>query len=128
TFVDLRILREKDEAGHFELRHDALASKIYEKFTAIEKDLIDVKQFIENAYSAFEKRGKLFTEDDLKYIDPYEDKLFLNKNLKQFLTESKNFHLRSLRRRRRIMTGLVIVIFSILAIFTGWALIERNNA
>jgi WD40 repeat protein len=127
-FVDLRILRERDEAGHFELRHDALASKIYEKFTAIEKDIIEVKQFIENAYSAYEKRGKLFTEDDLKYIGPYEDKLFLNRKLKQFLTDSKNFHLRSRRRRRRIMAGTVISIFIILAFFTGWALNERKKA
>ncbi len=127
-FVDLRILRERDEAGYFELRHDALASKIFEKFTAIEKDIIEVRQFIENAYSAYEKRGKLFTGDDLKYIGPYEDKLFLDRKLKQFITDSKNFHLRSLRRRRRIMAGTVIIIFSILAFFTGWALIERNNA
>jgi hypothetical protein len=128
NFVDLRILRERDESGHFELRHDALAAKIYEKFTAIEKDIIEVKQFIENAYTAYEKRGKLFTEDDLKYIGPYEDKLFLNRKLKQFLTDSKNFHLRSRRRRRRILAGTVIIIFFILTFFTGWALNERKKA
>ncbi len=127
-FVDLRILRERDETGHFELRHDALASKIFEKFTSIEKDIIEVKQFIENAYSAYEKRGKLFTEDDLKYIGPYEVKLFLNRQLKQFITDSKNFHLRSRRQRRRIMVGSVILLFLILAFFTGWALNERKKA
>lgn len=127
-FVDLRILRERDEAGHFELRHDALASKIYEKFTAIEKDIIEVKQFIENAYSAYEKRGKLFTEDDLKYIDPYEDKLFLNKKLGQFITTSKNFHVRLRSRRRRVMAATVIIIFLILAVLSGWALVERKKA
>lgn len=127
-FVDLRILRERDEAGHFELRHDALASKIYEKFTAIEKDIIEVKQFIENAYSAYEKRSKLLTEDDLKYIDPYEDKLFLNKKLGQFIADSKNYHVRLRRRRRRVMAGTVIIIFLILAILSGWALVERKKA
>jgi hypothetical protein len=127
-FVDLRILRERDESGHFELRHDAIAAKIFEKFTAIEKDIIEVKQFIENAYSAFEKRGKLFTGDDLKYIGPYEDKLFLNRKLKQFLTDSKDFHLRSRRRRRRIMAATVLAIFFILTFFTGWALNERKKA
>ena len=81
-FVDLRILRERDEAGHFELRHDSLASKIYEKFTAIEKDIIEVRQFIENAFSVYEKRGKLLTSDDLKYIAPYEDKLYLSKRIR----------------------------------------------
>ena len=127
-FVDLRILSERDESGHFELRHDALAAKIFEKFTAIEKDIIEVKQFIENAFSAYEKRQKLFTEDDLKYIGPYEDKLFLNKRLKQFITDSKDFHLSSRRRRIRIITATIIIIFFILAFFTGWALNERAKA
>ena len=40
------------------MRHDSLASKIYEKFTAIEKDIIEVRQFIDNAFSVYEKRGK----------------------------------------------------------------------
>jgi hypothetical protein len=89
-FVSLRILRERDESGHFELRHDSLASKIYEKFTAIEKDIIEVRQFIENAFSVYEKRGKLLSEDDLKYIAPYEDKLFLSKQSEALIGESKN--------------------------------------
>jgi WD40 repeat protein len=127
-FVDFRILRERDESGHFELRHDALAAKIYEKFTAIEKDIIEVRQFIENSYSAYEKRGKLFTDDDLKYIGPYEDKLFLNRLLEQFIIDSKNFHQRSRRRRRILMASTVILIFLILAFFTGWALNERKKA
>jgi len=56
TFVNLRILRDKDENGRYELRHDALATKIYEKITLVEKEIIEIRQFIENAYTNFEKR------------------------------------------------------------------------
>ena len=103
-FVDLRILRERDEGDHFELRHDSLAFKIFEKFTAIEKDIIEVRQFIDNAYSVYEKRGKFLTSDDLKYIAPYEDKLYLSKSDESFINKSKNEINRSRKRRRNILS------------------------
>jgi WD40 repeat protein len=127
-FVDLRILRERDESGHFELRHDSLASKIYEKFTAIEKDIIEVRQFIENAFSVYEKRGKLLTSDDLKYIAPYEDKLYLSKPSVVFINKSKN-ELTRIRKRRRTFAGAAaIALIIVLSGFTIWALNERKIA
>jgi WD40 repeat protein len=127
-FVDLRILRERDEVGHLELRHDALASKIYEKFTALEKDIIDVRQFIENEYSAYEKRGKLLTTDDLKYIAPYEDKLFLNKPMEAFIEKSKKEIQRAKIRRRNITVAATIALLVIFAGFTVWALQEKQKS
>ena len=127
-FVGLRILREKDEAGHFELRHDSLASKIFEKFTAIEKDIIEVRQFIENAFSVYEKRGKLLAEDDLKYIAPYEDKLFLNKSIEAFIYKSRNEIQRSGRRRRNIVIAASVTLFVVLFGFTLWALKEKQKS
>jgi WD40 repeat protein len=127
-FVDLRILRERDEAGHFELRHDALAGKIYEKFTALEKDIIDARQFIDNAYSDYGKRGKLLTVDDLKYIAPYEDKLFLNKPTEAFIERSKKQIQRTKIRRRNIAVTATIALLVIFAGFTFWALRERQKS
>lgn len=46
-FVNLRILRDRDEYGRYELRHDALAAKIFEKITLVEKELLEIRQFIE---------------------------------------------------------------------------------
>jgi WD40 repeat protein len=127
-FVDLRILRERDESGHFELRHDSLASKIYEKFTAIEKDIIEVRQFIDNAFSVYEKRGKLLNADDLMYIAPYEDKLYLSKSSEAFINKSKN-EITRIRRRRRTFAGITgITLIIVLSGFTIWALNERNRA
>ena len=112
-FVDLRILREKDEAGHFELRHDALAAKIYEYFTLAEKELLEVRQFIENAYQAFKTRNTYLTQDDLEYLATYEKRLFLSTELDQFVKQSKEklfFQHRALKR----LTGVVAVVFLLL--------------
>ena len=127
-FVDLRLLRERDEAGHFELRHDSLASKIFEKFTAIEKDTIEVRQFIDNAFSVYEKRGKFLTSDDLKYIAPYEDKLYLSKPSESFINRSKNEIGRTRRRRRYIVSFAVLTIFIGLTGFTLWAVKEKQKS
>ena len=127
-FVDLRILRERDDAGNFELRHDALAAKIYEKFTAIEKDIIEVRQFIENAYSVYDKRGKLLTVDDLKYIAPYEDKLYLSRQSEAFINKSKNEITRVRRRRRNILSTAAAAMIIVLSGFTIWAMNERKIA
>ncbi len=127
-FVDLRILRERDDGGHFELRHDSLASKIYEKFTAIEKDIIEVRQFIDNAFSVYEKRGKFLTSDDLKYIAPYEDKLYLNKQSELFIDKCKNEINRSRRRRRNIVSFAALALIIVLSGFTLWALSEKQKS
>jgi WD40 repeat protein len=127
-FVDLRILRERDELGHFELIHDGLASKIYEKFTAIEKDIIEVRQFINNAFSDYEKRGKFLTSDDLKYILPYEDKLYLNRSSESFINKSKNEIVKSRKRRRNIVSATALALIVVLSGFTLWALNEKQKS
>jgi WD40 repeat protein len=90
SFVGLRILRDKDNNDRYELRHDALAAKIFEKITLVEKEILEVRQFIENAYSNYEKRKIFLGVDDLKYIAPYNDKLFIDRNLREFIENSKN--------------------------------------
>jgi hypothetical protein len=118
-FVNLRILREKDENGKYELRHDSLATKIYEKITIVEKELLEIYQFLENAFTAFEKRKVLLNTNDLKYIAPYEDRLFVNKEIGDFIEKSKE-ELDKIRKRikRIAIAGFcAILTFSIGTIF-----------
>jgi WD40 repeat protein len=88
SFVQLRILCDKDQNEMYELRHDALAAKIYEKFTLAEKELIEVRKFVENAYYTFEKRGLLLNKQDLDYLKSYQKRLILPKNLEDFVDQS----------------------------------------
>src|SRR6056297_1790021 len=100
--VILRILREKDENDRYELRHDALAAKIYEKVTLVEKELLEVKEFLNNALHNFQKRGRLLSVEDLKYIAPYEEKMFLSAGMAKLVESSKREVTRRKRRQRRI--------------------------
>ncbi|MCU0462204.1 MAG: hypothetical protein MUF36_09360 [Bacteroidales bacterium] len=127
-FIKLRILRDKNEDGMYELRHDSLASKIYEKITIVEKELLEVKSFIENAYANYEKRGLLLKDEDLNYIAPYEDNLFLNEKSLRFIEESRNEFRRARRRRLNYAIAAVSVIIILLTIFSGWAMRSRRNA
>jgi hypothetical protein len=112
-FVDLRILRERDEAGLFELRHDALAAKIFEKFTLTEKELLEVRLFIENAYQTFNARKTSLSRDDLNYIGPFEKRLFLSPVLNNFVSESKD-KLHSQQKALRRLTTLVAIVFLVI--------------
>ncbi len=112
-FVDLRILSERDETGLYELRHDALAAKIFESFTLGEKELLDVRQFVENAFQAFRTRNIFLKKEDLEYLQAYEKRLLLSPELDQFIRQSKD-KLLSQQRALKRLTTIVAVIFLLL--------------
>jgi len=127
-FIRLRILRDKDENGRYELRHDSLATKIYEKITLVEKELLEIRQFLDNAWNNYEKRQLFLTAEDLKYIAPYEDRLFLNEKVIRFISQSKWSIHKARRRRQNILISSAVILITVLSFFSAWALRERGNA
>jgi len=127
-FIDLRILKDKDESGKFELRHDALAAKIFEKISFSEKELLEIRQFISNRFNDYRKRGSYLEASDLEYILPYRNRLSLDDEQKKFVDASFNISRRKKRRTQNIIIGSAISLFSVLSIFTIFAMIQRNKA
>jgi WD40 repeat protein/energy-coupling factor transporter ATP-binding protein EcfA2 len=128
SLVHLRILRDKNENGFYELRHDALAAKIFEKISASELEILEVRQFIENAYYFWKKRGVLLSEDDLKYISPFEKRLSLSEELTSLIGISRDTFYRTRKRRRNALVSGGTTIIFLLSVFSAWALKERNRA
>jgi WD40 repeat protein/cell division protein FtsB len=126
--IDVRIITDKNELGYYELRHDAIAGRIFERMTAFEKELIELKSFLENSYRVYQHRKVLLTENDLRYIALHENKLILNDELKNFIKTCKNEVHRAINRRRNIAVAAAICIIVVLSGFTLWAFIERTNA
>jgi len=119
-FVNVRILTDKNEQGLYELRHDSLAAKIYEKITVIEKELLKVKQFIESAFNNYQERKVLLNPGDLKYVAPFEDRLYLNKQIENFIAVSKAEIEKAGKRRKRrklVLGTLFIVGFAFLSVY-----------
>jgi WD40 repeat protein len=114
-FINIRILREKDENGRMELRHDALAAKVYEKFTMAEKELLEVRKYIENAFYNFQSRGIFLSKDDLDYLADYEDKLIVPIILSDFIKKSKEKiyeRRKALKKITRISTLVLLLILT----------------
>ncbi len=105
SFVKLRLLRDKDDNGRYELRHDALAEKIFEKFSTAEKELLEIRQFIENSYQSYQKRSILLNNDDLIYISGKDSQLNLSTELKEFLHRSRQYQ----KARKRTVIRLTII-------------------
>ena len=126
--VNIRILREKDENGRYELRHDALAVRIYEKISLVERELIEVRQYIETAYENYLKRGSLLKKEDISYISIYLHKLYLKKEYEDFYELSKK---RIAKHRRRQITGIVfasaVVVISLFSIVIYRWQVEREQ-
>ena len=117
-FVNLRLLRDKDDKGRYELRHDALASKIFEKFTLSEKELLEVRKYIENAFYSYETRGIMLNKQDLEYLAAYERKLILPQNLTDYVNQSR-FKLLSQRKALIRMTRISALIFVLIIAAIG---------
>jgi WD40 repeat protein len=128
TLINLRIIRDKDENEKYELRHDALAAKIYEKITLVEKEILEIRQFIENAWNSWQKRKVFLSKDDLDYIAPYESRLYLSKDHSGLIENSKKEIAKARRRKRNVLTAAALCLILVLSGFTIWALKERNNS
>ena len=128
SLILLRILCDINVKGYYELRHDALASKIFEKISSAEIEILEVRQFIESSHYFWKKHGVLLSDDDLKYINPFEKKLSLSEDLTSFIELSKEKFISSRARKRNIIVSGGIIIILLLSGFSVWALIERNRA
>lgn len=126
--VNLRILKDQDDQGRYELRHDSLAATIYSKISLFEKELIDIRQFIEQAFATFQKRKALLSKEDLLYIAPYEERLFLSKDQRAFVDLSRKMATQRARRRMAWGIGIAGTVITILSILTVWALQQRSAA
>ena len=126
--VNGRILREQDEEGRYELRHDSLAEKIYERFSLAEKEMLEVKRFLDFAWQSYQSRGKYLTKDDLDYLAPYEQKIALENRIVHLIAESKRKIAQAKRRKRNVFIAGSTALLLIMAAFTYWAVQERTKA
>ncbi len=126
--VNRRILKDKDEAGRYELRHDSIAAKIFEKITTYERDLIEVNQFITYAFGEHDKRNFLLNESDLAYIAPYETKLNFPGPVREFIEKSKAAVRKKNRSRKQFYALMGVISFLLLTSIFGLVYSQRQKS
>ena len=108
TFVSVRILKEKDEPGRYELIHDSIAEKIFDRMTGFEKDLLEISQLLENRFAEYEKRGNLLDSQTLAMIAPYERKLKNKPKLTEFIETSRKSISKRKANEKRVRISLMV--------------------
>ncbi len=126
--ISLRILSDKDQNNCYNLRHDALASLIHEKISSSEKEQIEIRQLLDEALNNYEKRNRLLALEDLNYIAPFENRIFLTERHKGLISKSKDHYHKAKKQKRRIMATILVLLFIVMTAFSTWALIEKNKA
>ncbi len=118
NLINDRIIREDTDNHLYELRHDSLAQTIHNWMTAIEKDILEVRLMLENRFKEYQGRKTLLDAETLKYIAPYEDRLFLKGEMVKFIEKSKKEAQRR-RKRRMAFAGVAIGVFVLIVGILG---------
>ncbi|MBP7514762.1 MAG: ATP-binding protein [Flavobacteriales bacterium] len=130
VFVTKRLLKERDERGRYELLHDALARQIFQRITRAEQELIEVRQFVQQAHGQFVKRGVKLTANDLTYLRPYRNQLHLKGEMKEFVEGAFGEEERR-ERRKRLRRNISVALLLAVLLGTGayaWRLNQRLQA
>ncbi|NOU18592.1 MAG: SpoIIE family protein phosphatase [Bacteroidales bacterium] len=88
-FINLRIIKDKDEKDQYELKHDSLAKGVFQRMSLFEKEFIEAKRLINNRYNDFLKRQSLLDEKSLTFISSYEKRMVFSEEIKDFIKRSK---------------------------------------
>lgn len=108
---------------NYELTHDILAQKIWERLSVEDKQKRRVLKFLNTRYDNYVDREQspkaLLDREELDYIQSFESRLSLDKKLADFINKSRG----QARRQRLIQwiivggIGTIIIGFGIIAIF-----------
>ncbi len=113
----------------FELSHDILAKKVYEKSSQEDKMLRKAESFVKERHAYYLAQGVMLGKQDLEYISPYLATVDITKEEKKFIEKSRKKVTRS--EGRKLINNLLFIILPILLALLGWALyhtIQTTNA
>lgn len=126
--LERRILKELPDQDKFELRHDALAFKIFEKITTREKELIEVRQFLDYGLVEYKKRNYLLNERDISYVQPHLEVLNLDGEVKIFVEESLKSVQKKQRTRKRVIGVVSIIVVLCITSIYGFITARQQRA
>ena len=110
----------------YELSHDILAKKVYEKSSQDDKMLRKIESFIKERHEYFLAQGVMLVKEDLEYISPYLAKVNVTPEEKAFVENSRKQVKRN--EGRKLITTLAIFVLPVLVALLAWALYQTYEA
>lgn len=129
AFVNTRILRYSENNDFYEIAHDSLAKRIFEKRSDEDIALLEVRRLIENQTSIKKTARECFTERQLNFIEPYLNKIKLTNEEKNLLSDSRKEvkKQKNKRTRRVVITGLSLIIALVFMIGFSFNIYRQNK-
>ncbi len=109
-----RIIRVDRDNTWYELMHDALSKHIREWMSGIEAKMMEIRQELDFKYDEYKNRKTFLDKVTLKYIEPFENKLKLRYEIREFVEESK--------RKSRIQLTFAFFILTIFMFILGFGI------
>jgi len=110
----------------FELSHDILAKKVYEKSSSEDKMLRKVEGFIKERHEYFLAQGVMLGKKDLEYIGRYLDDVDTTEEQDKFIAKSRKRVKKS--EGRKVINSLLLFVLPILIGLLCWALYQTYEA
>lgn len=130
----VRILREVADTDTFELRHDALAATVAGWITEVEKELIEVRDNVQNRFREWEARSQavsaLLDHDFLNYLDVFHQRLdpLLDDAMRNYIATSRVQLTRQKRKKRRAVGSVVLTVIAVVLAFGTFYLAKVTKA
>ena len=123
-FLHLKIIRNLDDLRIFEVVHDNLAKKIWDKISIEDRNLLESKNLVNSAFRNHQARKTYLTKQDLDFIAPYGTRLNLDPEKKAFVDKSR----RRIRNQRWMMIGAITAVIILLSLSTLFSLNQKEKA
>lgn len=98
AFINGRLLNYGERDGLYELAHDALAKRIADKRSDEEIALVEIRGLLKNQTALKESARELFSEKQLKFMEPFLDKIKLTGEEESLIAQSA----KEVRRQKRL--------------------------
>ncbi|MGB0983215.1 MAG: eIF2A-related protein [Saprospiraceae bacterium] len=110
----------------YELSHDILAKKVYEKSSQEDKMLRKIETFIRERHDYFLAQGVMLVKEDLAYVSPYLKQVNISNEQRKFIAKSAKKVKRN--EGKQLIRTLSLVVLPVLLGLSIWALYKTREA
>lgn len=121
--INKRIASEKNDKGLYELKHECIAKRIYDRMSSEEKMAAEIKHMLINRFKDFKRSKNYLDQDTLKYVEPYLSEIKLPREVILFIKKSQMKQ--QAKSNTKIFTYATIIIIPIIVVLS--IMISRIN-
>lgn len=121
--INKRIVSERNDKGLYEMKHECIAKRIYDRMSSEEKMGAEIKHMLINRHKDFKHTKTYLDQDTLKYVEPYLGSIKLPREVILFIKKSQMKQ--QAKSNTKIFTIAAFIIIPIVVVL--WIMISQIN-